>query len=287
MDFPKLPISIRDVAPGPNAERLTGVRPDGSSDGFHTGGAWKMGDKVYKPLDGRPWANADFHTRTREDEVLELMADKPFFPRNWTISQLNGRRWLVRDVCSIVSPVNLSMRALLKLEEAVRSLNALGWEINDDIVIATDLKHRPFILDLSAAQTYFSRGRPEADDLSALGRYMEDAGDNGKRIVAIRRQAKSVLNGVPLMDRLLIAGGDELGNLLKYRYVYASFCRPLNHVDIDGFLISSGDTPSLDDGIAYTWLVTDHRLSSTEMDRYELSLAWWPIEYNPSATLIA
>lgn len=287
MDYPKLPIAIRDTAPGPNAERLTGTRLDGLPDGFHTGGAWKMGDKVYKPLDGRPWANADFHTRTREEEVLELMAGKPFFTRNWTVAELNGRRWLVRDVCSIVSPDRMSTTALCKLEAAVRSLNALGWEINDEIVIATDRHHKPFILDLSATQTYFCDGKPHADDGSRVTRYLDAAGENGKRLSAIRKQGQAVVHCDAFIDHLMAASDDQLGKLLAYRYVYGSFNRPLSHVDFESLLISSSDDPSLKDGIPYTWVVTPRRLSSTEMDRYELTLAWWPIEYDTPATYVA
>jgi hypothetical protein len=66
-----LPLSIRDVAPGPDFTRLTGTRPDGLPDGVHTGGAWLSPDgrEVWKPLDARPYANADGHIPASENQT--------------------------------------------------------------------------------------------------------------------------------------------------------------------------------------------------------------------------
>lgn len=78
-----LPLSIRDVGPHPDAVRLTGMRSDGLPDGVHTGGAWLWGQHgIFKPLDGRPYANAKNHYPTDELTVLELMAGQPLFPRS-------------------------------------------------------------------------------------------------------------------------------------------------------------------------------------------------------------
>ena len=97
-NYKEYPLSIRDVSPSPGAVRLTGTRQDGLPDGMHTGGAWLCGEEVWKSLDGRPYANAECHYSTLEADVLEEMADKPLFPRNWRIEEANGRRFLVREL---------------------------------------------------------------------------------------------------------------------------------------------------------------------------------------------
>jgi hypothetical protein len=108
-----LPLAIRDVSPGLGFTRLTGKMNGGLPDGVHTGGVWVSpdGDEYWKPLDGRPWVNADCHVPTREAECLRLMAGEPAFPRNWRVEEagtvtVDGvvytRRWLVRGKAWLV-----------------------------------------------------------------------------------------------------------------------------------------------------------------------------------------
>jgi len=82
-----LPIEIRNVPPGPGFTRLDGKTNGDLPEGVHTGGVWVSPDgaEYWKPLDGRPWVNADYHVPTREAECLEMMAREPAFPRNWRV----------------------------------------------------------------------------------------------------------------------------------------------------------------------------------------------------------
>ena len=66
-----LSLSIRDVAPGPDFTRLTGTQPHGLPDRVHTGGALLSPDgrEGWKPLDARPYANADGRIPTNENQT--------------------------------------------------------------------------------------------------------------------------------------------------------------------------------------------------------------------------
>lgn len=148
------PLSIRDVKPFPSAELLTGINPDGMPGGFHTGGAWKYGERVYKPLDGRPYANCPVHIETKEEQILTELADKAGFPQNWTVEEHNGRRFLVRNFATVASPDQPpTPKTLLLIEEGIRIANRAGWEISDCIAIGGVGigEDKPFILDLSNA----------------------------------------------------------------------------------------------------------------------------------------
>lgn len=92
----KLPISIRERKPFQNALLISAARYDGLPEGTHTGGAYVYEDKVYKPLDARPFMNAKYHLPTLEAEMLEQLSDLHSFPKNWTVETHNERRWLVR-----------------------------------------------------------------------------------------------------------------------------------------------------------------------------------------------
>jgi hypothetical protein len=189
-----LPLSIRDVGPHPEAVRLTGVRSDGLPDGVHTGGAWLWGQEVFKPLDGRPYANAENHYPTDELTVLELMAGQPLFPRNWRLEQRHGRRFVVRPLCQVF-PRDLPWTALtesdaLLVEGAVRALNLAGWQINDPVSLARDPAGQLFILDLSAAG-FAGTGHFGAEELWRIERFFETAGF--ERLLALRRTAYGVI----------------------------------------------------------------------------------------------
>lgn len=146
------PLALRDVSPGLGFERLP--RPAG--EGFHTGGPWyepAAPALIWKPLDARPFANADVLVPTREAEVLGLLAGRPGFPRNWTSAAVNGRCWIIRRRAVVLGPDTLPTQAeVLEIEQALRALNAAGWCLNDHVSAARDLESgRVFVLDLSAA----------------------------------------------------------------------------------------------------------------------------------------
>lgn len=172
------PLSIRDVAPGPDAVRLTGKRPDGASDGFHTGGAWLYQGKVWKPLDGRPYANANVHIETNEEDCLKALQGKSLFPKNWEIKETNGRRFLVRDHVPTFpgGTLHLSLEQIYQIEVGINEMNSLHWEVNDDIVIGKDRQGRLFIVDLSAANHVPGGGTQGANDSDFFNRLCKQAG---------------------------------------------------------------------------------------------------------------
>jgi hypothetical protein len=269
-----LPLSIRDVPPHPDAVRLTGKRPDGLPDGVHTGGAWLWNDEVYKPLDGRPYANCEYHYPTHEAECLEDMAGQPGFPRNWRIEEVNGRRFLVRPKCMTV-PLDIDYRSLNKehllyIENAVRLLNRAGWEINDPISLAVDPDHyKPFILDLSAAQKLPNVGCCVADDSNRIERLFEDCGAD--LLVKLRRNARKI-----------VATCKWLIEHPRHRHVYGSFSRP-----IDGLWASIPHNPQFvhaepgaanwTECIPHTWVVTVEPLDDNTINHYELRWGWSPV----------
>jgi len=198
-----LPLKMRDVAPFAGAQRLTGMRPDGLPDGVHTGGAWKHDRLVYKPLDGRPWANAEHHLRTNEAAILERMAGKPGFPRNWLIAERHGRYFLVRHVAQVV-PDDIPYSALgrddaLEVEAAVRALNAEGWEIGDAIRVAIDDHGQLFLLDLSNAGP--TGPVWPADDSQRVLRWFDEAGFG--ELARLRREGRRAIPRDPRQARHL------------------------------------------------------------------------------------
>lgn len=172
------PIEIRDVSPGKGAIRLTGNRSGGGSDGFHTGGAWLYKGKVWKPLDGRPYANAKIHIETSEEECLTALQGKPLFPKNWTVEEANGRRFLVRDQVPVFpgGSLHLTREDVQYIAEGIRAMNASKWEVNDDLVIGKDRSAKLFIVDLSAAQYTTGSHAFAADDSSQVDKLCREAG---------------------------------------------------------------------------------------------------------------
>lgn len=146
------PLSIRDVSPGDGAVKL--------ADSVHTGGTWLYQNRVWKPLDGRPYQNAPVHIETDEERCLTALARQPLFPKNWEVKESNGRRWLIRDKVQFApkGALYLSERDALYIEEGISNMNSLGWEVNDNIVIGRDRQGQLFVLDLSAAQKMGKRG---------------------------------------------------------------------------------------------------------------------------------
>lgn len=262
------PLSIRDIAPAPDAERITGTRPDGLPDGFHTGGAWRVGDEVWKPLDGRPWANADCHVATREAEVLEFMAGQPLFPRNWRIEEANGRRFLVRKFAHVVDDFSqLDHDQLLYVERGVRALNAAGWEVNDALSLAFDLdSYELFLVDLSAVQPMTGTGAYAADEDWRLKQLFRAAGFES--LARLRERARSVVANIPFLEN----------KRAGFVHVYASFARPLgNWAKIPESVFVHTDGANWSESIPHTWVVTKEPLADNVCQRYELRYGWSPI----------
>ncbi len=151
-----LALEVGNRTPGANFTKLRIP----CNEGFHTGGPYLSPDglEVWKPLDGiSHLSTVTCRIPTQEAIVLECMADKPGFPRNWRVELANDRQWLIRAKCQVIGqglPItSLSLSQILYIENAVRFLNANHWEVADRLSIAIDPNtNTPFILDLSAAR---------------------------------------------------------------------------------------------------------------------------------------
>lgn len=279
-----IPLTIRDVAPGSDFTRLDpGERADGLPDGVHTGGCWLSpdGEEVYKPLDGRPFANSEYHLPTREANVLEVMAGEPAFPRNWRVEEggelvVDGRtytrRWLVRPkawlVPEDVDPARMELEDVLVVERGLRLLNMRGWEIGDDLKVAY-ARDGVFILDLSNAWTY-----PRADDEWRFLKWAEAMGFG--RLVRLRREARRVRSLFRISEDPHWPRADEGHPDASYQHVYASGNGPISdlRVHIPEAHCVSAD-PHGDLGVR-AWVVTREPLDAETVHKYELTWGWAP-----------
>jgi hypothetical protein len=262
------PLSIRDVAPCEGAERLTGTRPDGLPDGVHTGGAWLVGGLVYKPLDGRPYMNAECHIATQEAECLEAMAGRDLFPRNWWIEERNGRRFLVRRKAYILEPGDMDKDMLLRVERAVRGMNAAGWEMGDAISIGLDPKtYEYFIVDLSSAHRMTGKGAWAANDWTHIRRLFEAAGADW--LLLFRQNARNVTHSAEWTL-------EHYG----YEHVYASFPRPISLMwaSLGDVLLVHTERANWGKAIPHTWVVSREPLDEDMLRRYELTWGWSPFD---------
>ncbi len=269
------PLSIRDVPPDARFKRLEWQQSVGAlPEGIHTGGVWydpRPGlDTIWKPLDGRPYVNADCHVETREEQTLELMKGQPGFPINWYINQANGRRWLVRKRAYTAPPADprdiFRPEHALIIEQGMRELNARGWELNDHVNVAIDPDtYEPFILDLSTAAP--QPVKHFCNDEWRWERWAESMGF--KQIVAWRDAAQRVVDGrEPLLDQY------DPQNY-EYRHVYASYNRPFSFAwadTVDAKLVHSS---TLKHGV-HTWIVAKAPLDPEYCRRYELEYGWSP-----------
>ncbi|MBN1923052.1 MAG: hypothetical protein JW892_17530 [Anaerolineae bacterium] len=280
-----LPLSIRTTPPDQTAERIEpGLRPDGLPDGVHTGGVWRFNGEIWKPLDGRPFTNAENHYPTQEAEFLAAVADLPFFPRNWRVEERNGRQWLVRPEAQIVPPREIMNRSMfLELEQSIREVNSRGWEIGDEIVLAYaengEGVGQYFVLDCSTA--WFrpaTDGVYAADDTDRVKRFFKQGGLDW--IVQLRENGKAVVSPLEFQHRhkfdIERAGGGD------FRHVYASFSRPVSLIWArfeQPVIIEHADRANWDQAIPHSWIVTRDPLSYNEQSKYQLQWAYSPITY--------
>jgi hypothetical protein len=256
-----IPLKIRDVPPFEGAVRLTGTRPDGLPDGVHTGGAWRYQRLVYKPLDGRPWANAEHHLRTNEAAILERLAGKPGFPRNWLIAQRRGRYFLVRHAAQVIPEdfpyASLRHEDALQVEAAVRTLNAEGWELGDALRVAIDDVGQLFLLDLSNAGPIGPMWM--ADDSQRVLRWFEEAGFHG--LARLRREGQRAVPRGP-------------GPARRLQHVYAR-ARDTGAPLPAGVVVKPAGSAL---GEAHEWLLAPEPLAQDTCRALGAAWAWSPLE---------
>ena len=250
---------------------------------MHTGGAYRVGDEVWKPLDGRPFANADFHETTLEAEALEALQQLPAFPKNWETVYVNDRRWLVRPY-SMIGGVHfdldeLSLEQVLLVECSVREANRRGWEINDLISVGIDPEGNLFIVDLSSAN-YLAAGTPfhnDIDEYMRIGTFLTACGYED--IAILRSNARSAI-----FDWRMLPIDEHTSNLLAsykqrtlYRYVYASFSRQVSRMWAtlpEDVVLYHTDRADWERMIPWTWLFTKTPLPLETLSKYELKWGW-------------
>jgi len=272
-----LPITIRDISPGPDAQRLTGTHgQNGLPSGFHTGGAWLLDGEVWKPLDGRPWANSENHYPTQEAECLEAMAGELLFPRNWRVEERNGRRFVVRKKAHLI-PEDVDYRHLtneqiLLVEQGIRNLNQHRWEIGDSIALAIDPdSYELFLYDLSTAHKMNGVGCYAANEEWRILQFFEVA-------------------GATLIKLLREKGRDCNGRLIEmmthrhagYIHTYASFNRPISGIwaSIPDARYIHEDRANWAEAVPHTWVLTQETLDEDVLSRYELRWAYSPLRWH-------
>lgn len=270
----RLPLTIRDVTPGAQFTRLSIP----VSEGMHTGGVYLSpdGQEVWKPLDGRPHPDAQYHLPTREDTVLQLMEGTVGFPKNWRVEVANGRRWLVRKGAYVIPETYetgmLTLDVILQVEQAVRALNAKKWEVNDPLRVAIEQDtYDPFLLDLSSACPGRGPEAPlayRADDARLFERWASEvAGFDG--LVALRGHARKVVHSIEW----------ALGPYGKtHSWVYASEHHPMQASWAripDAVYVPSAQERT---GVL-TWVVTPGPLSEDLIAGYQLCWGYGPIMY--------
>ena len=282
----ELPLTIRDVPPVIGARRLTGVNPyNGLPSGVHTGGAWLVNDGgvewVYKPLDARPYANAQAHWPTLEMECLQEMEGEFLFPKNWTFESLNGRKFIKRRKAHLIPGDDLdwdylSQNDLLDIEHGILTLNRKGWRVNDDICLAldwNDLLNSLFIYDLSnvsnvgrnLTETQGQRKYADWQNVESLFKACK-----ADWLVALRHGGRRALRpGIEAME--------DWTSMAFYKHVYASFNRPISLMWASLLPADAGfkhQMANWSDAIPHTWIFTKEPLYDEVISRYELNWAW-------------
>lgn len=263
------PISIRDVSPGPGAVRMTGTRAGGGSDGLHTGGAWLYENKVWKPLDGRGYANSPIHIETQEEECLVALQGKPLFPKNWEIRELNGRRFVVRDKVQTFpgGGLTLTLKQLQDVQKSISQMNKAGWAINDDVVLGRDRRGQLFIVDLSnASYTTNKSGPGKADDGPYVDALFKQAGYS--EIV----EAKKIAGEMRVLFTLSTSF-PSIRDKITYRWVYTSTKRVEDPMFLEISSVSE-KLMSVDRARAKQqfWYVSKQELPDSTMRKYSLTL---------------
>jgi hypothetical protein len=272
----KLPLSLGDVTPGEDFVRMA-LAP---LEGLHTGGPFFCPEtrEVWKPLDCLPFPNAEYRRLTREAEVLELMAGRPGFPRNWRVERANGRRFLVRKLAQVISETfesaSLTPEQITVVEQAIRVLNSLYWEVGETVLkVAIDPDTaEPFILDLSnAGVRRDALEKSYADDLFLFEQWAWQFSAR-KALVSLRRSARKVVHS---------ARWSLTPHGLTHRWVYGSHTSPMDDkwpgTSIPNAIYVPADVHATS---MYAWVVVPAPLSEDVVARYQLRWGWAPIVYD-------
>lgn len=287
------PLELGDISPGTDFTRMEpGKRADGLPDGLHTGGTWLSPDnEVWKPLDAKPYPNAERRRETDEARCLSEMTGAPGHPDNWRVEECNGRQWLVRPFCylwpqnrdKLIKP---KLHVFLMVEQAIFEMNARGWEYSDLPQLAYDPnRHEWFLLDHSAAFKPETWQHNYYGDREQVLRWFDLMGL--EHIAELRRRGHHVHHAIQLpdfndpaqepynvLDAFYPAGEDRRR---QHVYLYISALRPLGSwCKINGSKFLRGDlskTPHV-----HTWVASAHLLDQEVLDSYELTFAYrpWP-----------
>lgn len=263
-----LPEWFEHLSPGEGFKRMEIP----SNEGIHTGGVWESADEleVWKPLDGRSnWVSIKGRIPTREGMVLESMAGKPGFPKNWRVEVRQERKWLVRPKVLVIPDTypEVSLEEVLKVEAAVRCLNATGWQISDRLRVAVDADEEPFILDLSAVAFIDNAQTPEWLRANNDQDFYMWADSLGYSELAYLRHA-----GHHLISDLAW----RVKHPREFRWVYRA-TEPISRQLARSLEGIRRETP--DNSVGRYWLITDRRIPLSVQQENNLETAWEPIEY--------
>ncbi len=275
---PALDLRIRDVPPHEDATRLTGQHANGQPDGVHTGGPFRWQNEIWKPLDGRPYANYSFHYPTRELDALTALAGFAFVPKHWRHEYRNGRHWIVRPYAHLVGGPKLdwtwlTLDKVLALEQAILAIGRAGWELHEEPSLAFNPAPKWYDLyqiDFSNATNSCGNVRYN-DDHDRFLTWLPYAGH--QRLATLRGTGKQVMMDIWIKD--------IKAEHMRWRHVYASFYRPLDYcwlrMDQPYHLVDCPQ-PSWQHTHPHTWLLTETPLPPETVTRFELEHAWSVIE---------
>lgn len=275
----KIELKYREYKPRVHAMQIVASRPDGLPDGVHCG-AWLdlETDTVWKLLYGRPFINADYLYRTKEDTFLSLFKHLPFLPMNWEVKASNHLWWLVRDKAIKLQPdeyKHLDNARLLEIEKTIRKVNSEGWALNDYITLLFDQKvGEYFIADASTACP-----DSHADDTFHIERFFNLCGR--EHLNQLRKNARTQLHNLRygkdqnLQEFIDFKGYDKS----SYKHVYASYSRPISPLWASlpaSTCFKHEDYPGRKDGefTPFTWVITQEELPDEKVKSYELTWGW-------------
>ncbi len=228
-------------------------------------------DLIWKPLDARPFVNADVLVPTREAEILGLLAGRPGLPRNWTSAVINGRGWIIRRRAEVLGPDTPPTRAeALEIEQALRVLNAVGWCLNDHVTAARDAETgQVFVLDLSLATP--QPVKHFRDDWRAWCRWVRAVGHGD--LAELREAAYSIADAMSLLRHSERRG---------LSHVYAAASTSLPELPTSAILVGCsmlGDALDIRQPAGVRgWVLAADVLDATTCERLGLTWGWSPIE---------
>ena len=255
------------ITPGPGFTKLTPRPYRNMPEGIHTGGPWLSpdGQTVWKLRYGGGWKNSQIEIEPTEeaDCMLVCQGEPGFLPRRaWYDTWSNDWPWLVKPLMRVVEEgEKIERKTALTIERAVRTLNELGWVLNDTLRIAF-FEGKPVILDLSSAAPW---NKPKLwhwyNDQSYVNACFRQHGH--ARLADLREAAASIWFDTPLLERADASAG--------LTHVYATDCIDCDLPPGVEFILAREGKP------CKGWVLSPCPIEDEFVFKYELELVTAPL----------